>query len=145
MGCDIHVMLEKKYESTLGNGWVSVNQCPVNTGRNYAFFAALAGVRGESDNLPKGIPDDACPRTHYEAERWGIDGHSHSWMEADEFTMLYTIHALSPEAVAELVAKRIESNGRELVFNKLLDLFRYDSWEDEKPIGDFRFVFWFDN
>ena len=143
MGCDIHVMLEKKYYDK----WVSVNQCPVNTGRSYDFFAAIANVRcrGEGDYMPVGIPKDACSRTHYEVERCGIDGHSHSWMEAEKFTMMYTIHSLEPEVAAELVSKRLEGNSEALVFNKLLDYFGYTSWDDEIYIEEFRFVFWFDN
>lgn len=54
MGCDIHVLLERK----VGDKWVMVNrlESPV-TDRNYKRFAALAGVCGDGA-VAKGLPDD---------------------------------------------------------------------------------------
>lgn len=145
MGCDIHVMLEKKYKYETSDGWVSVNQLPINTGRNYQFFTQLASVRGDSDRLPKGMPEDACLRTHYEAEQWGQDGHSHSWMLAEEFLELYVKHALHPEKVADAMSRKLEGESDNPFFYDLLGKFGYECDDDETYIEDFRFVFWFDN
>lgn len=145
MGCDIHVMLEKRYKYQTSDGWVSINQEPFNTGRAYQFFAKLASVRGESDNLPKGIPEDACLRTHYAVDQWGVDGHSHSWMTAEEFLPLYVRYSLDPKEIAEVVGKRVEGGAASSFFYKLLERFGYDVDDEEAYIEDFRFVFWFDN
>jgi hypothetical protein len=66
-------------------------------GRNYDLFAILANVRngygfagavtGEGLNPisePRGVPDDASPEYTAEVERWGRDGHSHSWLTLAE-------------------------------------------------------------
>jgi hypothetical protein len=70
---------------------------PVTTDRNYARFAALAGVRGEGLE-PRGIPDDASETTKYLVELWGSDGHSHSWLPAEEAAEIFlaTDHAQTP-------------------------------------------------
>lgn len=65
--------------------------------RNYNLFAILANVRngcgfagiktGSGFNIisePRGIPEDACEEYKLCAERYGIDGHSHSWLTLDE-------------------------------------------------------------
>lgn len=67
------------------------------SGRNYDLFAILADVRngvgfagcdtGDSvepmDN-PRGIPSDASEFYKKQSEKWGIDGHSHSFFTLDE-------------------------------------------------------------
>lgn len=54
-------------------------------GRNYNLFCALAGVRSYHFNgepkcvsSPRGISNH-CPEIMNEIERYGSDGHSHSW------------------------------------------------------------------
>jgi hypothetical protein len=66
-------------------------------GRSYNLFSILADVRNdrgfagistgegfEPIAMPRGVPDDASPEYRALVERWGIDGHSHSWLTLDE-------------------------------------------------------------
>lgn len=55
-------------------------------GRSYNVFCALANVRafhftGDPPcvSQPKGLPHDCCPEILAESDRYGSDGHSHSW------------------------------------------------------------------
>jgi len=58
-------------------------------GRNYDWFAILANVRNYDNMLdtiaePKGLPDNCSSETNSISERWGPDGHSHSWLTLKE-------------------------------------------------------------
>lgn len=55
-------------------------------GRNYLLFSILAGVRGDGIPIapPRGLPNDVSARVFREAERYGPDGHSHSWLTLAE-------------------------------------------------------------
>lgn len=70
---------------------------PFDVGRNYDLFAILANVRngygfagvdtGDGFNIihaPKGVPEDATEPYRYQVNRWGADGHSHSWLTLAE-------------------------------------------------------------
>lgn len=57
------------------------------TGRNYALFAALAGVRGKGP-APRDLPDDVSVVVKKASDMWGCDGHSHSWISLKEFAKL---------------------------------------------------------
>lgn len=105
MGCDIHIIAERR-DSTgawklIGEarrdeeGWMDMPE-PYN-GRNYDLFAILANVRNgigfagcdtgdgfKPIAMPRGIADDASPEFKEWAERWGRDGHSHSWLTVRE-------------------------------------------------------------
>ena len=58
------------------------------TRRDYMLFAALAGVRNSWGIIlvasPRGLPVDVCDEVRVEAARYGLDGHSHSWLAVDE-------------------------------------------------------------
>lgn len=58
------------------------------TGRNYNLFAILANVRNDYGfipiSMPKGLPDDISPEIKAEANFYGADGHSHSWLTLKE-------------------------------------------------------------
>ena len=67
------------------------------SGRNYDLFAMLADVRngrgfagcitGEGFTPiddPRGVPEDASYDYKDEVERYGVDGHSHSWFTLQE-------------------------------------------------------------
>lgn len=109
MGADIHLFVEAKGR-TGGNwhrldrtvsipGWSSTTQYSLGWGdhRNYNAFAMLANVRNgygfagvdlgdgyEPIDQPRGLPDDVSIEVLEESERWGIDGHSHSWFTLRE-------------------------------------------------------------
>jgi hypothetical protein len=61
---------------------------PLYSGRNYDRFAVLADVRNHHGcnpiDHPRGVPDDASYNVRKENERWGMDGHSHSWFSLQE-------------------------------------------------------------
>lgn len=109
MGCDIHLYVEKRVD---GN-WRTADKWSDDkyeegrkevayddrfySGRNYDLFSILANVRngrgfagvktGEGFvpiSEPRGVPDDACEEYKREAELWGCDGHSHSYLTLQE-------------------------------------------------------------
>jgi hypothetical protein len=141
MGCDIHVVLEVK--TTIG--WVAVDtyqghhkswvtegeydwSSPITTARNYGRFGALAGVRRDGPD-PKGIPDDASGTTKHLVDRWGVDGHSHSWLPSKEAAEIY-LQTAGPD---------LEDYKREYPENYFFGIERHDKNEE------YRVVFWFDN
>lgn len=100
MGCDIHVLLEKQDSK---NNWRNVDYWQYNYyedepkfdliefywHRNYELFTVLANVRNYDDIVnyisePKGIPDNCSKETQDYIDRWGCDGHSHSYYTLKE-------------------------------------------------------------
>lgn len=140
MGCDIHIVLERKVGD---GGWVGIHNFPywqqrdrtgrstawpLATERNYRRFAALAGVRGDGPE-PRGVPEDVSVLAQMEIDRYGSDGHSHSWMSVEEAAPIF----LQTEWVGPS-----------------------DDWASKYPVCYFfgvepedaknhRLVFWFDN
>jgi len=110
MGTDIHLFVERRE----GDKWVAVaGPNPWYTegsgepkeilgdwlwyGRDYDVFAILANVRNGYGfagcdtgdgfipiDMPRGLPEDVSPEVRAEAEAWGLDGHSHSWITLRE-------------------------------------------------------------
>jgi hypothetical protein len=130
MGCDIHAYVEVKidgswhmFEPVRGEGG----------GRDYEFFTHLCGVRAQytnDENLwpePKGLPLDASVISKFHSDRWGCDGHSHSWETYTEFIEKKT------------VLERLR--GKETYEYNILGT---ELAEDDDP-NDYRVVFWFDN
>ena len=89
MGCDIHFHSEVKRKGV----WQHHSEC--NVRRNYALFAKMANVRNwEGSGIvpiskPKGLPEDVTELTKLHVERYGEDGHSHSWLGGDEIAELH--------------------------------------------------------
>lgn len=100
MGCDIHLHKEKHVngEWVTADVWESSdygddeNSIDVPwekrfTGRNYNLFGLLSkGVRREFpfSFKPRGLPFNACQEIANNAEAWGCDGHSHSYLYLHE-------------------------------------------------------------
>ena len=107
MGCDIHFYVEQRITDFDGKTdfWRSIDvweesedcsgmldcvrESQFYTGRCYWLFAKMAGVRnygGQIDPycLPRGLPDDCSKVIRRESDRWGSDGHSHSFLTLDE-------------------------------------------------------------
>lgn len=108
MGCDIHLYVEKRVDGQ----WRSVEEwkqeyegeglsVPYDsrfyTRRNYDLFAILADVGNgfgfagvdtgdgfRPISSPKGLPEDVSTLLREESERWGCDGHSHSFFTVAE-------------------------------------------------------------
>jgi hypothetical protein len=174
MGCDIHMVLEKRVKVRDREAWVGVNAFPYLTvqvyerndgayktatgssswmvdGRNYDLFAQLASVRGEGPRQPLGVPDDASDLALMMVDRWEGDGHSHSWMLMDEALPLFLHHGqLGQPGEAVLTAMR---SGTEAAIEKCFDHFwtldeHYDAnglFVSRDKLSDFRLIFWFDN
>lgn len=111
MGCDIHMHCEirdaegnwrpVRQTVVIGDGVLCKSETVVSQGwyegRNYDEFAVLADVRNgvgfagvdmgdafEPISPPKGLPEDCSLEVREESERYGIDGHSHSWLTLTE-------------------------------------------------------------
>lgn len=138
MGCDIHMVVELYDWVPDGKGdevqaWSMVIAEPAAYGdRNYALFGALAGVRNH--DVPKiadkrGVPEDASPETKKWSQRYGADGHSHSWVTLAE-VLAYDWSALPYETSFPDWAKALTKSPARM---------------DYKKPEHIRFVFWFDN
>ncbi|MBX3321184.1 MAG: hypothetical protein KF890_14985 [Nitrospira sp.] len=111
MGCDIHFRVEKRVDGEWkpaeqmvanqywepGSDEPETNPKELYDGRNYSLFAILADVRngrgfagcdiGNGFNPiapPRGLPPDVSKSVSEDSERWGGDGHSHSWFTLAE-------------------------------------------------------------
>lgn len=134
MGCDVHLHIEVK----LDGKWEHWGHPSIH--RWYTLFGKMAGVRDESVvpiAEPRGLPKDATTITLFDSKNWGRDGHSHSWLSADEIeNQLYpwfedNMHGM--DRYPETFFGYLCGNG----------------WDRENMLAlgleDFRFVFWFDN
>ena len=104
--------------------------------RNYAFFAALAGVRGDGP-APIGLPPDATGNSLYRLDK--DDGiHSQSWLSLEKFTQAYLKGYRPEEAMKTLVKDQLK--------DLILDTLKVDPKRRQYfPLGDYRVVFGFDN
>jgi hypothetical protein len=153
MGADIHIVIERRY----GDKWVGVRtdegipklgytdtgwdyNAPAVGQRDYAFFARLAGVRGDGPS-PVGLPDDASDLSVALSEGWGVDAHSHSWLPLEEFAKCWC--ADNPEFIATMTRERLE--GGDVSYFRLMNKASIYAYDGEHDITDFRVVFWFDN
>lgn len=110
MGCDIHAVIERRVQIQ-GDWYEWLNSGDPDIGRHYEMFAVLAGVRNsvgvEPIAEPRGLPAFKAWKTFQDGERWiswerdpdaerpcreieeiatryGVDGHSHSWLTLAE-------------------------------------------------------------
>ena len=138
MGCDIHAHTEVK----IGGTWHHYNK--LNLRRNYELFGKMAGVRGGEVPIaaPRGLPPDISVVTKLEADRYGTDGHTHSWLTIAEMAQVQTWHA-------EYQCRQEPFHGPWLQWgflcgNLYCDFIAHRS-EFPAAIEDVRLVFWFDN
>ena len=148
MGTDIHFVVERKFRDK----WVGIffsdpawrvpghdkpDVIPACS-RNYARFAMLASVRGESKRKPIGIPHDASDLTDLVLE--DPNRHSMSWMPLMDFLKICF------ETDSEDRKKMLESlpkDGNEFEFLKD-HYIEYYSWGSVVP-DEYRIIFWFDS
>ena len=145
MGCDIHLHIEVK----VGGDWQHLHAPSID--RDYRLFAKMAGVRNEDAEIdpitkPRGLPADIAALTRFDADGWGVDGHSHSFLLADE------IAVLSDWAEQALPRRRSYGQTWDMEVEWGCYLFRnsfagFSKYPDDRLAGleDVRFVFWFDN
>ena len=126
MGCDIHMIVEKRTD----NGWFGIFTPTWKAGkaceRSYVAFARLAGVRGAGPE-PRGIPEDVSQLSQFWIDDWDTDGHHHSWIALDEAVALF---------------KEIKTD------EKFLDDYSLFGVETETLGGhpsDYRLIYWIDN
>lgn len=104
--------------------------------RDYAFFARLAGVRGDGPE-PNGVPPDASALTQRCISRWGGDGHSHVHMTLREFVKRKII---SDETIADAAKSKLQ--GGDPIAEYLRDCID----DDDITLDDnTRVIAWFDN
>jgi len=146
MGCDIHAHVEVK----IYGEWEHLNAPQLS--RDYAMFGKMAGVRSSSEtpiSEPKGLPEDMSFITRLEAERYGEDGHSHSWLSAEEMCQLSEWLTRRSKATKDYYFEKDFGYYFEKDFGYLFsngwDVFT--KYKEDKPIWleDARLVFWFDN
>lgn len=144
MGCDIHAHSEIK----ISGQWHHMSTLSIN--RDYGLFCRMAGVRGGYENSPepisepRGVPEDVSFLTKFICDDYGADGHSHSWLSAEEVCRVgewleNRRREMNPNDwfVAEQVFGWIFGNGWDL----------FTKYREDLPEGveDGRIVFWFDN
>jgi hypothetical protein len=144
MGCDIHVHGEVK----IFGQWHHYG-C-YRPKRNYELFGLMAGVRVRSVTpiaLPRGLPDDVTAMTRYESEvRWGSDGHSHSWLSAQEIVRVAD-YAKSRGWEGRCGKAWWEADNFGYLFGNYWSGFMKfpDDNSHLRGLEDVRWVFWFDN
>ena len=139
MGCDIHIVAEKKIGP---DKWLGVRDfhsfntargkwCgPAAKDRNYERFAALAGVRGEGPPA-RGQPLNASPLSEWLAKQAGSDWHSPTWY---------------PMNVAAKIFLETDPHERS-DFDRNYPEYHYFGveYELDGPAEDWRVLIWFDN
>lgn len=150
MGCDIHLHSEVKRNGK----WMHHSEQKVE--RNYPLFAKM-GEQSRNDSgiipisKPKGIPEDATELTKMHVEKYGVDGHTHSWLNAKEISELHKF-IKDPDNPKEWFHGRYgdrlmwsHDNLPYFMGNHLSGFFDYpEDWGDT-GIEDVRYVFFFDN
>ena len=112
MGCDIHCVIEYKKDNDY---WTTFGNQSINPGRNYEWFANLAGVRGSPQNQALatgfGLPKDVSFTTSCETSMFVYDGLDRDcsrgsaisrdiadkWVAAGLVKYLETFHTITPE------------------------------------------------
>lgn len=164
MGCDIHLYTEKKVETRDGHyAWFCCDSFMYGKGyqkdnlvhisiystRNYMMFGILANVRNhkyEPVVASRGLPNDVSDVIKEAAIYWGDDGHTHTWLTANEVFQYYKKNKnneyikVCMRPLVKAIKKKmcnefyINTNDKEIKKNEL-----------KKHGDDFRIVFWFDN
>lgn len=136
MGCDIHILIEKKVDDR----WVMVDRIKHPTPareRNYYIFSLLANVRGGEEGFPpRGLPDDLSDSGKLFYEEWEDDAHSMSHLSLTEALHVYLMGSTD-----------LSNYARDYPATHFFDL----HVDEDKCNGnftiydDYRIVFWFDN
>ena len=94
MGCNSHLTVEVRSEFLKQSRWETY-ALDVPESRNYWMYELMAGVRGEEENAlvaPRGVPADISREAKTWVDRWDGDGHSHSYLTAEEFRNVITAY-----------------------------------------------------
>ncbi len=167
MGCDIHILTEKRHKKREKDEvvppWTNTDRfrynsykqedpnddseevleiVPVYRERDYNLFTRLAGVRSYDSDMPvfaqpRGIPDDISAISKAQVDRWGCDGHSHSYAtyaELEDYWQSYAFDSHQLRLFVDALKDRMKDE---------LWLFNKEPSEDDKE--NFRVIFFFDN
>lgn len=167
MGCDIHIVLEKR---TASGDWYGARDFtgfpstivhvygtkpdPEHAGfnyvsyilrnRDYEFFNDLCGVRGDGSRFgfkPRGLPENASLMSLDLLSEEDPDLHSHSWLNMQELSAVLAACKLDEAQTAASVVERIK-NG---VDAKLLSEWVGLEDDETNDWDQWRLVFAFDN
>lgn len=170
MGCDVHMILEKFDKPR--NVWVglhaydsiydkSVDQMPrtprrdwpwmwaLAQRRNYRFFGEICdGVRGQASSLGyarRGVPDDISDLARMHIEKWGQDGHSHSWLYLHEFLAAWGRTHCSQEEQDKEALKNLQGEIAYASYTPVATMVLDEEVVTPETACDYRIVFFFDN
>lgn len=136
MGCDIHIVVERKLKgSSEWTGIWSSDDGPCRRAhvaqRDYGFFAEVASVRGESSKslYPRNLPVDVSRLAWLRYMQSPTDHHSASHMSVQDFVAAWLRANKEPKEVRPDFAA--------------YDLLGIDA--DWPEGAEYRVVFWFDN
>lgn len=140
MPCDIHAHIEIKINSS----WEHYTHLIIL--RDYELFGRLAGVC-RTDLLifaPKGLPDGLSVITKMHVREWETNGHTHTWLSADEIKQLNDEYCKPDDdwwyGQNHLIRKAFGH-----VFGNLWCNFNDCKSNYPKAIEDIRLVCWFNN
>jgi len=144
MGCDIHIVSEKRTEM----GWANLGFAPFDW-RSYGLFGFLAGVRNYSAvtplSEPRGLPEGATFDKDIFEDYYG---HSASWLSVKELSEF--------DYDAEMEDRRVTINndggctcdpggGEVMTYREFLGDSFFEDLKRLKEMGAERVVFYFDN
>lgn len=119
MGCDIHLWVETQYDRE-PNKWTAFGNNDLFDARHYELFARLADVRGHHDDGDiaggRGLPNYMSKEVSNDAARWGLDGHSYTWMTLEEAEQAAGVNDEFDAFVAWLKARQAPWESTRLVF-----------------------------
>lgn len=153
MGCDIHLILQKKTDE----GWETISKkCPFYSNRDYDLFALLAGTKNSSGLKPidelRGWPQDVQEKYLYYKD---YDFHSFTWYllsELEEYDFEPNGELYKQEKVNLYHLTKIIVRLNEFVnlFKKFIDKYNYEQFIFEKSNNrlqskDVRILMMFDN
>lgn len=142
MGCDIHWHAEVK----VNGRWEHYKEGRFD--RDYNLFARMADVRNgrgiEPIALPRGLPKDITYLTNFDRENWGCDGHSDSWLSAEEIAALGEWYEEQQKRYGEKWWRFEHHTALGYLFGNGWNLKKYPD-DYPKGVEDARLIFWFDN
>jgi hypothetical protein len=126
MSADIHGWIERR----VGDKWIAESELTVIGGKkNWARFAALAGVRGDGPE-PRGLPSGISETVGMHALDWARVGYAHSWLPIDQAAKIFAATEKDPEF-------------KDCRFPMHLYFGVFDEFVKDGP--ERRVVFWFDD
>ena len=136
MGCDIHAYWEVKHKEK----WMPWGEA--RTERWYYPFALMAGVRDYANDMiykAKGLPEDVTDLVKSISDSSSSDGHTHSYLSADELKKVYETVRDDLDVDEEMV------DALRHWFEALEHVCAWEIVRETEPIEDVRLVFWFDS